>query len=207
MSSCYNHRRKLEGPTFLQRTEIKPWLQKRLAPLGIAAVIERSDESKIVFKCKHRHPTHGGHLLGQGKLRHTRIRIRSNYSIRLRLWTLVLVSEKTDDTVVEIVAAALERKEKNESSQDAPTRTTLLPPLDSLRLPLPLPLPFSHHSHHHYHFSHRLPSPSPLPSEAASSGPSSGALPQSLPQSLQRSLPLPRLLATPSPVVLPSLRL
>lgn len=39
-------------PMFDDRTQIKSWIQNRLIPLGILIVIERSDDSKIVFKCK-----------------------------------------------------------------------------------------------------------------------------------------------------------
>ncbi|QLQ81179.1 hypothetical protein HG537_0E05340 [Torulaspora globosa] len=39
-------------PDFKDRSEIKPWLQKIFYPQGIEIVIERSDNIKVVFKCK-----------------------------------------------------------------------------------------------------------------------------------------------------------
>lgn len=39
-------------PDFQDRNEIKPWLQKIFYPQGIEIVIERSDNIKVVFKCK-----------------------------------------------------------------------------------------------------------------------------------------------------------
>ncbi len=39
-------------PDFADKSEIKPWLQKIFYPQGIEIVIERSDNIKIVFKCK-----------------------------------------------------------------------------------------------------------------------------------------------------------
>lgn len=41
-----------EKPMFDDRKQIKSWIQNRLLPLGILIVIERSDDTKIVFKCK-----------------------------------------------------------------------------------------------------------------------------------------------------------
>lgn len=39
-------------PDFKDKSEIKPWLQKIFYPQGIEIVIERSDNIKVVFKCK-----------------------------------------------------------------------------------------------------------------------------------------------------------
>lgn len=39
-------------PDFNDKNEIKPWLQKIFYPQGIEIVIERSDNIKIIFKCK-----------------------------------------------------------------------------------------------------------------------------------------------------------
>jgi len=39
-------------PNFLDKADIKPWLQKIFYPQGIELVIERSDNTKVVFKCK-----------------------------------------------------------------------------------------------------------------------------------------------------------
>lgn len=39
-------------PNFKDKADIKPWLQKIFYPQGIEIVIERSDNIKVVFKCK-----------------------------------------------------------------------------------------------------------------------------------------------------------
>ena len=39
-------------PDFKDKNDIKPWLQKIFYPQGIELVIERSDSTKVVFKCK-----------------------------------------------------------------------------------------------------------------------------------------------------------
>ncbi|CAL9732983.1 iron-regulated transcriptional activator Aft1p [Monosporozyma unispora] len=39
-------------PNFKEKADIKPWLQKIFYPMGIEIVIERSDNTKVVFKCK-----------------------------------------------------------------------------------------------------------------------------------------------------------
>lgn len=39
-------------PQFNSRDEIKPWVHSKLAHKGVNLVIERSDSSKVVFKCK-----------------------------------------------------------------------------------------------------------------------------------------------------------
>lgn len=39
-------------PNFNDKSDIKPWLQKIFYPMGIEIVIERSDSTKVIFKCK-----------------------------------------------------------------------------------------------------------------------------------------------------------
>lgn len=39
-------------PNFQDKSDIKPWLQKIFYPMGIEIVIERSDNTKVIFKCK-----------------------------------------------------------------------------------------------------------------------------------------------------------
>ncbi|CCK70868.1 DNA-binding transcription factor AFT1 KNAG_0F02010 [Huiozyma naganishii CBS 8797] len=39
-------------PNFEDKADIKPWLQKIFYPQGIEIVIERSDHTKVIFKCK-----------------------------------------------------------------------------------------------------------------------------------------------------------
>ncbi|KAF6006100.1 hypothetical protein HII13_005220 [Brettanomyces bruxellensis] len=95
---CRNATLRLKKRLFKDKAEIKPWLQAQLAPKGITIVIARSDDSKIVFKCKsesrfHGH-THKGLRLGTRKgKKHCSgpeyavhpecpFRIRANYSVR-----------------------------------------------------------------------------------------------------------------------------
>lgn len=65
--------------------------------MGIHIVIERSDDSKIVFKCKApSSPTQiGSGSIGKKPVRKAAncpFRIRANYSIRAKRWTLVVVN-------------------------------------------------------------------------------------------------------------------
>lgn len=94
----------LPARVFKKKTEIKPWLQQKLASQGISIVIERSDDSKIVFKCKN-----GGCSLKNGRKYIKRnpksfskkkngksgcpFRIRANYSLRARNWSLVIIND------------------------------------------------------------------------------------------------------------------
>lgn len=66
--------------SFTQKDKIKPWLAGQLDPLRISVAIERSDNIKIVFRCK------SGPALCP-------FRIRANYSIRSKLWTILVVSD------------------------------------------------------------------------------------------------------------------
>lgn len=111
-----------EKPLFNDRAQIKSWIQNRLIPLGILIVIERLDDTKIVFKCKlYRY------LLAFKKVRQKRVlkkqklllqkkglleaieaeqklhqkktskclcpfRIRANFLIRLNKWLIVIVN-------------------------------------------------------------------------------------------------------------------
>lgn len=66
--------------SFSRKDSIKPWLVNQLKPWLICVAIERSDNIKIVFRCK------SGSLLCP-------FRVRANYSIRSKLWTLRVVSD------------------------------------------------------------------------------------------------------------------
>lgn len=66
--------------SFDRKESIKPWLVDQLAPWLIVVAIERSDNIKIVFRCK------SGPVLCP-------FRVRANYSIRSKLWTLLVVSD------------------------------------------------------------------------------------------------------------------
>lgn len=97
---------KLDNKYFDIKSDIKPWLHRKLAPFGIDIVIERSDDTKIVFKCKYidnKKPTTKSNTSNTSTIPSKRktaklcpFRIRSNYSIRLKLWTLVIVNDNTN---------------------------------------------------------------------------------------------------------------
>lgn len=72
----------LEFKTFSERNDIKPWLfDKLLQTRGIRIGIERSDQKKIVFKCKRK-----------DKGKPCTFRIRANYSIKSKSWSLVIIN-------------------------------------------------------------------------------------------------------------------
>ncbi|SMN21518.1 similar to Saccharomyces cerevisiae YGL071W AFT1 Transcription factor involved in iron utilization and homeostasis [Maudiozyma saulgeensis] len=94
-------------PIFNDKSEIKPWLQKIFFPQGIDLVIERSDKSKIIFKCKA--VTRPTNELDTNNIenndttttenRRTPIittncpfRIRASYSLKLKKWNIVIVN-------------------------------------------------------------------------------------------------------------------
>lgn len=105
----------LNGALFYDKAAIKPWLLGQLRPLGVHVVIERSDDSKIVFKCKapakatnsgvgagasgagaNSAATTGGvtkpHTKKPRAASSCPFRIRANYSIRAKRWTVVVVN-------------------------------------------------------------------------------------------------------------------
>lgn len=72
----------LEFPNarFAHKDEIKPYLATTLAPSKIVVAIERSDNTKIVFRCR----------LGPGQCP---FRIRANHLLKSGLWTLLVVCD------------------------------------------------------------------------------------------------------------------
>ena len=93
---------KLTNQFFNEKSDIKPWLQSRLSSLGINIVIERSDDTKIVFKCKYSFSQPLGSSSSTSgaanspsnrKKKFCPFRIRANYSIRLKHWSLVIVND------------------------------------------------------------------------------------------------------------------
>ncbi|CAI8500432.1 unnamed protein product [Pichia kudriavzevii] len=92
---------KLENRHFTNKADIKPWLQRNLASMGIHIVIERSDDTKIVFKCKYsdKKPLEKNNCKSHERAARQRkkkvcpFRIRANYSIRSKHWTLVIVND------------------------------------------------------------------------------------------------------------------
>lgn len=66
--------------TFASKEEIKPWLQQQYAPFQLLVAIERSDNVKIVFRCR------AGRSLCP-------FRVRANYSVRSARWTLLVMCD------------------------------------------------------------------------------------------------------------------
>lgn len=108
---------------FKDKSEIKPWLQAQLAPKGISIVIARSDDSKIVFKCKSGSKFHGHLLNNKGPRSNTKnskkhragrahalqpdcpFRIRANFSVRAGTWSLVIVDDRHNHPLAPIAAS------------------------------------------------------------------------------------------------------
>lgn len=98
---------KLNNKDFTEKSQIKPWLQEKLTTLGIDIVIERSDDTKIVFKCKYSEKSkdkerksmdENSNKISKPKATRRKkkicpFRIRANYSIRSKVWTLVIVND------------------------------------------------------------------------------------------------------------------
>lgn len=66
--------------TFKRRGDIKPWLCKQLARHNLSVVTERSDNVKIVFRCR------------DGSS-HCPFRIRGNHSLRNKTWSLLIIND------------------------------------------------------------------------------------------------------------------
>lgn len=103
-------------PVFYDKAEIKPWLQKIFFPQGIDLVIERSDKSKIIFKCKavtrplatpeEAAITDGNGTMTPPEIREPTVdssrtpivttncpfRIRASYSLKMKKWNIVIVN-------------------------------------------------------------------------------------------------------------------
>lgn len=100
-------------PDFQDSKDVKIWLQKIFYPLGIEIAIERSDKSKITYKCKalkkkdevhqnsHAHiPLNDAQDSGEnGKKKRVKsqyntcpFRIRASYKIKRRKWEVVILN-------------------------------------------------------------------------------------------------------------------
>ena len=105
-------------PQFKEKAEIKTWLQKIFYPLGIEIVIERSDSTKVIFKCKasRRGKNAKEHVVSplcpfakfrkitdkcKGKNKSKRsvsrfnicpFRIRATYSLKCQKWSIVVMN-------------------------------------------------------------------------------------------------------------------
>lgn len=101
--------REIRNTSLTYRYAIKPWLQSKLAPLGILVAIERSDNKKIVFRCRHRgvlkeHQKDAeldgldGKEVGEDKsdkrYNECCFKIRANYSKKVGKWNISIVNDQ-----------------------------------------------------------------------------------------------------------------
>ncbi|KAG7797410.1 hypothetical protein KL944_004895 [Ogataea haglerorum] len=99
----------LDKKYFDDKQSIKPWLHSQLVSKGINIVIERSDDTKIVFKCKNSHSfASNAHSPKTAKVSKPAtkdvgkrqksnccpFRIRANYSLRAKKWSIVVVNDQ-----------------------------------------------------------------------------------------------------------------
>lgn len=90
-------------PNFQNRDDIKPWLHEKLDSRGVCLVIERSDASKVVFKCKSIHrkssvPRSAAKLVN-GRVKRVRthpeescpFRLRVSYSVKQKIWSVTII--------------------------------------------------------------------------------------------------------------------
>lgn len=80
-----------------ERFLIKPWLQSRLAPLGILLAIERSDAKKIVFRCRHREQSESD---PSKETSTCMFKLRANYSKKAGKWNISIVNDKHSHPLV-----------------------------------------------------------------------------------------------------------
>lgn len=86
---------KLHNKYFKAKHQIKPWLLKCLTDYHTDIVIERSDNHKIIFKCKNGREK----VVSKGKTRRQitcPFKIRANFSYKQQLWTLVVINDVHD---------------------------------------------------------------------------------------------------------------
>ncbi|KAI5960897.1 AFT1 [Candida theae] len=96
----------LESKHFTSKDDIKPWLQESLQNKGIHVVIERSDATKIIFKCKNKEKKT---KIIESKNKNTKIpirrhtscpfKIRANLSSRQKIWSISVIDDRHDHTV------------------------------------------------------------------------------------------------------------
>lgn len=104
-------------PNFEDKNDIKPWLQKIFYPQGIELVIERSDNLKVVFKCKaakrgrrslqdmtpeekqrqeelarEHEKKRKSSKRSVSKFNHCPFRIRATYSLKRKKWSIVVLN-------------------------------------------------------------------------------------------------------------------
>ncbi|CAL1202632.1 unnamed protein product [Candida parapsilosis] len=98
---------KLENKQFSSKDDIKPWLSDvLLRKKGIHIVIERSDATKIIFKCKNKEKKT---KIIESKNKNTKIpirrhtscpfKIRANLSTRQKIWSISVIDDRHDHVV------------------------------------------------------------------------------------------------------------
>lgn len=93
----------LDHQRFSHKKDIKPWLLKKLGcKKNIGISIERSDAIKVIFRCK---PVLSREAEIDPPRRHSTcpFRIRANYLIRNKTWSLVAINDAHDHEVGDLV--------------------------------------------------------------------------------------------------------
>ncbi|GME96829.1 unnamed protein product [[Candida] boidinii] len=141
----------LEKKLFEDKHLIKPWLQSKLVHKGINIVIERSDDTKIVFKCKNTNlngknrrykkrklskkddsefkqednnednynkesSVEGEDEDGDAILKNKRscpFRIRANFSLRAKKWSIVIVNDQHNHPLYPIISDTTSKLTEN----------------------------------------------------------------------------------------------
>lgn len=113
---------KLETKTFTEKNEIKPWLyNKLLKSKGFKIAIERSDNNKIIFKCKHKSMNNP-----------CSFRIRANYSIKFASWSLVIINESHNHDFKNIHSKSTRSKSSNVNCSRRKIVDTIVKQIDSI---------------------------------------------------------------------------
>lgn len=100
-------------PDFKSRDDIKPWVIEKMEPRGINLVIERSDASKVVFKCKniHRKSSSNARLNKNIKVNPKNKRLRSvpddscpfrlrvSYSVKHKVWAVNVIKFEHNSSI------------------------------------------------------------------------------------------------------------
>lgn len=101
----------LENKHFTKKGDIKPWLLKHLCETrGFDIVIERSDDGKIIFKCKNGKEK----CKSQGNIRRKIIcpfKIRANFSIKNQMWSLVILNQQHSHEIIDLSSVPITNSE------------------------------------------------------------------------------------------------
>ncbi|GME99717.1 unnamed protein product [[Candida] boidinii] len=155
----------LEKKLFEDKHLIKPWLQSKLVHKGINIVIERSDDTKIVFKCKNTNLNGKNRRYKKRKLlkkiednnnnneeednnnnnnnnnnndeaddeeknsilknkRSCPFRIRANFSLRAKKWSIVIVNDQHNHNLYPIINDTSSKLTENLTSRNSSSEIT-----------------------------------------------------------------------------------